>query len=475
MSVNVTEAGPFEKLVSFTVSEAELEAAKSKAARRLSREVNIRGFRPGKAPRPIVEATVGRERLRSEAIDELLPEKVGSVLIEQEIAPAVNPQLERIEDTDDGVEVDVRVTLWPTLDEVPEIHDRTIEVGAAEVTEEELEDQLDRIRDQFAQLETADRPAEPGDFVSVDIRATHDGETVEEATADQLLYEIGSSGFIDGVDDVLEGASAGDVVTFEGTLPEGFGDRAGQAVTYTITVGDVREKRLPEITDEWAAEMTEFETAQELIDSLRGQLSGMKKQALSNQFRQKALDDLVEQVDIELPEQLVRGEMDELLHRFAHRLEEQNISLEDYFRVSGQSQDAFVEDLRAQAGHSIRTRLLLEAVADQEGIEVSDDELSAMVEAVASQAENPDEIRAAFGGGPQRQSLSGDILRNKALEAIVAGAVPVDEDGNPVDLVVEPEPLDEVVAGEIVEGDVVEGEVVEGEVVAGPVDDSEEE
>lgn len=475
MSVNVTEAGPFEKLVSFTVSDAELEAAKSKAARRLSREVNIRGFRPGKAPRPIVEATVGQERLRSEAIDELLPEKVGSVLLEQEIAPAVNPQLERIEDTEEGVEVDVRVTLWPTLDEVPEIHDRTIDVGSVEVTDEELQEQLDRIRDQFAQLETVERSAGEGDFVSVDIRATHDGETVEEATADQLLYEIGSGGFIDGVDDVLAGASAGDVVSFDGTLPQGFGDRAGLDVTYTITVADVRAKQLPEITDEWAAEMTEFETAEELISSLRSQLGDMKKQALSNQFRQRALDELVDQVEIELPEALVRGEMDELLHRFAHRLEEQNISLEDYFQVSGQSQDAFVEDLRDQAHRSIRTRLLLEGVADQEGIEVSDEEMSTMVEAVASQTDNADEIRAAFAEGPRRQTLSGDILRNKALEAIVAGAVPVDEDGNPVDLVVESEPQDQVVAGEIVEGEVVEGEVVEGEVVAGSVDDSEEE
>lgn len=475
MSVTVTDAGPFEKIVGFTVTESELDAAKTKAARRLAHEVRIRGFRPGKAPRPIVEATVGAERLRSEAIDELLPEKVGAVLDDAELSPAVAPAVESIDDTDEGIAVEVRVTMWPTLEDVPEHHDRKIEVGTVAVTDEEMQEQIDRIRDQFAQLEPVERAAEEGDYVSLDIAAVHEGEQVPEATAEQLLYEVGSGGFIEGVDDAVTGLSAGESATFDGTLPTGFGDKAGLEVTYTVTVGDVRAKQLPELTDEWVSDMTEFETVDEFTSSLRDQLGDMKKQSLANRFREQALEELVDEIEMELPEALVRAEMDEILHRFAHRLEEQGIELDDYFRVTGASQETFVDDLRNQAVRSLHTRLLLEAVADREGLEVPEHELDALIEMVASQSEDPSTVRTAFAGGARRQNLSGDILRNKALDAIVAGAVPVDEEGNEVDLTIE-EPADDVVAGEVVEGEVVEGEIVEAEVVTGsPVGGSEEE
>jgi trigger factor len=475
VSVTVTDAGPFEKIVGFTVTESELDAAKAKAARRLAHEVRIRGFRPGKAPRPIVEATVGAERLRSEAIDELLPEKVGAILDEAELEPAVAPSVESIEDTDEGIAVEVRVTTWPTLQDVPEHHDRKIEVGAVEVTDEELQEQIDRIRDQFAELETVERAAEEGDYVSLDVSAVHDAEQVPEATAEQILYEVGSGGFIEGVDDAVAGMSAGESTTFDGALPAGFGEKAGLDVTYTITIGDVRAKQLPELTDEWVSEMTEFETVDEFTASLREQLGDMKKRSLANRFREQALEELVDQVELELPDALVRAEMDEILHRFAHRLEEQGIELDDYFRVTGASQETFVDDLKNQARRSLHTRLLLEAVADREGLEVPEHELDALIEVAASQSEDPSTLRSAFADGARRQTLSGDILRNKALDAIVAGAIPVDEAGNEVDLTIE-EPADEVVAGEVVEGEVVEGDIIEAEVVTGsPVGGSEEE
>ena len=157
--VTVTEAGPHEKLISFDVAEAELEAAKNIAARKISQEVKIRGFRPGKAPRAIVEATVGAERLRSEAIDEMLPQKVGDVLTELGIEPAVPPAVESIEDSLIGVKVEVKVTTWPELPEVPEIHDRVVEVGSVDVTEDELRGQIDRFTEQFASVEEVDRAA----------------------------------------------------------------------------------------------------------------------------------------------------------------------------------------------------------------------------------------------------------------------------------------------------------------------------
>jgi trigger factor len=457
VSVNVTEAGPFERLIEFSVTESEIDKAKGAAARKLSQDLKIRGFRPGKAPRPIVEATVGAERLRAEAIDELLPEKVGDVLDELDLDPAVTPALESVDEAEDGIGVTVRVTLWPELSTVPEHEGRTVDVGTPEVTDEEMADQIDRIRDQFADLADAGRPAESGDYLTIDISATNGGEDVPEASAAQIMYELGSGGFIEGIDERLQGAEPGTSVTFDGELPGGFGEFAGTEVTFTIAVTDVRSKVLPELTDEWVAEITEFSSVAELEVNLEAQMGDMKRRALATRFREQALDQLVAEVEIELPEALVRSEMDEILHRFVHRLEGQGISLDDYFSVAGVDRAAFVEDLRSQADRSVRTRLLLEAVASKAGIEVSEEELAAVVETIALQSDDPDSIRKALRQAHQEKSLVGDILRNKALEAIVAGAEPVDEDGNPVELTVEEEPL-------VADGD--EAEVAAGVPVA---------
>ncbi len=461
MTPTVVDAGPFEKLVRFTLSEEELEEAKTAAARRLAKDLKIKGFRPGKAPRPIVEATVGRERLRSEAIEEALPAKLGEALAEVDLRPAVTPSLESVDEGQSGVDVEVRVTLWPTLEDVPEYRDRTVEVGSPDVTEEEVEAQIERMRDQFAQVEVVDRPAAEGDYVTIDIGATYEGEPVEEAAAHELLYEVGSGGFIEGIDEVLVGASAGDQVAFEGRLPQGFGDKAGLEVTFVVDVRDVRAKVLPDLTDEWVSEVTEFETVDELRDALAERLGLVKRRRLQALFRERALAQLVDEVTIELPDALVRAEMDEVLHRFAHRLEEQGISLEDYFQVTGQDRQAFVDDLRAQAERNLRTRLLLEAVAADAGLEVSDEELDEVVSAIAARTEEPEAFREAFAGSVQEQSLIGDILRSKALDAIVAGATPTDEEGRPVDLTIP----DEDEHGSADGGDDLEEGVVEAEVV----------
>lgn len=467
--VTVTDAGPHEKLISFEVAETELEPAKNAAARKISQEVKIRGFRPGKAPRAIVEATVGADRLRSEAIDEMLPRKVGEVLGDLEIEPAVPPALESIEDSLTGVKVEVKVTTWPDLDEAPEIHDRIVEVGSVEVTDDELEAQIDRFREQFAAVEEVDRPAQAGDYVSMDISATRDGREVPEAAAAGLLYEVGSGGLIPALDDSLVGAAAGDTVTFEGPLPEGFGENAGMAVVYSVIVNDVREQVLPEVTDDWVSETTEFESVEEMRSTLLEQMSAMKRRSLAGTFQDRALDQLVDEVQVDLPEALVRAEMDEVFHRFSHRLEEQQISLEDYFRVTGMEQQAFISDLESQAERSLKTRLLLEAVIDEEGLEVGEEELRSVMEMVVASAEDPERIRQALEDDLQRKNLAGDILRNKALEAIVSGARPVDQEGNEVDLTIAPSVTTQVVEAEAVDvdqSDVVEAEIVEAEVIA---------
>ena len=444
MSAKVADAGPFEKLMTLEVSGEELFAAENRVARKLSREVKIKGFRPGKAPRKMVESVVGSERLRSDAIDELLPAMVAKALDETELVPAVNPTVDAIDDVDDGVEVQVKVTLWPKLDTVPSFQDREIEVAVPDVDEEELRTQIDRMRDQFSELETVERPVAEGDFVGIDVSATLDGQPVEDASASDLLLEAGSASFIEGIDEHVIGKKAGDIVAFEGPLPAGFGDRAGEQVTFKILVKEVKEKRLPDLTDEWVAEVTEFETVGEMRADLQRRMTEVKRAGSIAQLRNGVLEQLLDEMDLEVPEGIIGAEMDAILHRFAHELEGQGISLTDYLRVTGQDQEAFVDDLRSQADRNVRTDILLNAIAESEGIEVTEEELDEVMGSLATQADrDPEEFRAEFGA--QENAVRGDILRRKALETLAAAAVPIDENGNRIVLVTddEEEPVEE--------------------------------
>ncbi len=433
MPTTITESGAFERLVTFQLSDEQINEAKKGAARKLAQDVKIHGFRPGKAPLPIIEATVGKERVRQEAIEDLLNPVLSEVLNAEEIQPAVNPELESVDDVDGGVEVQVKVTLWPSI-ELPNYKDRNIEVTNPAVTEDELGEQMTRMLEQFATVEEVERPAGEGDFVSLDLSSSREGEAIEDATAQDILYEMGSGLLIEGIDDQLLGASAGDEIAFTAPLPEGFGDRAGEEVDFAIKVHEVKERILPELTDEWVEENTEFDTVDELRRALEERLADAKIRAVSREYSDKALGTLRDQIDIEIPEGLIRAEMDRHLHDFLHRLEDAELELDDYFQASGQSQEAFLADLRSQAELSIRNRLVLDAVIEAEDIQVSEEDMGNALQALAARSEDPAAYVQAFQESGQGLALASDILRNRALEAILSSANPVDEDGNPVDL-----------------------------------------
>lgn len=433
MTTTVTESGAFERLVRFQLTDDQINEAKKGAARKLAQEVKIHGFRPGKAPLPIVEATVGKDRVRQEAIEELLNPVLNDVLSEEEITPAINPELESMDDVDGGVEVAVKVTLWPKI-ELPNYKNRSIEVANPAVSDEDIEQQTTRMLEQFGTVEEVERAAEEGDFLSLDLSAAKDGEDIEEARAEDILYEVGSGLLIEGIDENLAGSSAGDEIVFTGPLPDGFGERAGEDVEYTVKVLEVKERILPDFTDDWVDENTEFETVEELTGALEERLADAKLQAVSREYSEKALSTLRDQIDIEIPEGLIRAEMDRHLHDFLHRLEEAELELQDYFEASGMSQEAFLADLRSQADLSIRNRLVLDAVIEAEDISVDEDDMSNALQTMAAQSDDPAAYIRAFSQSGQELALASDILRNRALDAILSNANPVDEDGNPVDL-----------------------------------------
>ncbi len=446
MHTDVSEAGPFERLVTVSLEEAELEDAKNAAARKISKQLKIKGFRPGKAPRSIVERHVGADSLRAEAIDDSLGELVGGALEDIDLEPVVTPSVTDIRDREGdegGVEIDVKITLWPTLSDVPD-YARSIEIEAPEVDQEEIDEQIDRVRSQYAELEDVDRAADSGDFVLVDLSAKLDGVPVDEVAATDLLYELGSASYIAGLDDLLAGASAGDIKEGPATLPDGFGDHGGEEVSLTALVKGVQARKLPELNDEWVSDVSDFDTVDELTDRMRTSLLGMKISTAAGQFRDSVLDDILTDVDLEVPEALVESELESSVHNLSHSLQQQGLDLNTYLSVTGQDQEAFVAELRTGAVRSLRTRILLEAIAAAEDIEVEDDEITAALSEMSGDSgRSVEELRSLVEANGQLNVLTGDILRRKALDRVIEASTAVDSDGNPVDLTVPEDDLDE--------------------------------
>jgi trigger factor len=434
IAVTEVESNPAERLLTVLVDGAALEAAKSRAARRLSREIKIKGFRPGKAPQRVVESMVGPETMRKEAIDEALPQAVTTAVREAGLEPAVTPRVTAVRDTTEGVEADVRVTLWPEITDLPEYRGRRIVVDSPVVKDGDIDAQIERMRLRFAELDDVDRPGADGDFSLIDVRTTSGGGEVAAGSATDLLVEVGAEAFLEGLGEALRGQKAGDIVEFPTSLPRGMGEEGGKAVDARVLVKQVKARRLPELNDAWVDEVSEFSTVAEMRAALGSELRRLRMGAARMEMEERLLDQMRDEVDLKLPADLIEAEADAVLHRFAHRLEARKATIEQYLAATGQSAEMLVADARTQAVLNLRTRLLLEAVARAEGIEVSDEDLAAAVDALAQEARvGPAEYRRALAEGGGVKALAGDILRRRAIDRLLELAVAVDAEGQQIE------------------------------------------
>jgi trigger factor len=436
VQTEVKESGRFERTLTVHLDEAELESAKDKAARKLSKEIKIKGFRPGKAPRSVVERMVGVDQLRSEAIEEAIPEAVSSAIDDNGLAPVTVPQVSAIRDADQGgIDVDVRITLWPELEAIPEFAGRTIEMERPTVTEDEIQAQFDALRNQFAELEGVQRPAGEGDFVMINLTVLRQGTPIGEASANDLLYEAGSHSFLPGLDEIVMGASAGDIREGEATLPPGFTAHGGSPVTLRVLVKEVRAKRLPELTDELVDDATEFETVAELREAVTENMLAYKVAVARARFEELVMEAAIADVDIEIPDGLLEAEVEARIHNLLHRLEEEKLPLADYLRITGHTDQTLLAEAREQARRGLATRILLEGIVKIEGVELDGDEYQQAIESIATRSgAGVDDVASALESSGRGASLTGDILRRKALDRLVAAATPVDAQGAEIDL-----------------------------------------
>jgi trigger factor len=413
--------------LSVEVDEEEFEKALDAAFRKIAREVRIPGFRPGKAPRRLLEARIGTDVARKEALRDALPEYYLQAVREQDIDAIAPPQIDITAGEDaGGVRFDAIVEVRPRVS-VAGYAGMQVTIPSPEVTEADVDRQIDRLRANFGELRPVARPAQPGDHVSIDITVTHHSETLDERP--DYLYELGSGTVVPELDEQLRGARPGDILKFNARVP-GRDDE----VTFRVLVKEVSEKVLPEVTDEWAQDASEFDTVEELRAHLRTQIATLKWARARLALADAVVEELVKLVDDDVPESLVSEELERRIHDLGHRLAEQNIDLARYLELTGRDRDQLLAELREQSVSAVKADLALRAVADAEGIEVTEEELDDEIREIAERAgRKPAEVRRGLERSGSIAAVRSDIRKTKAVRWLIEHVEVVDEEGRPVD------------------------------------------
>ncbi len=414
MKSTVENLSPTRVKLAIEVPFAELEPSLRKAYREIASHVTIPGFRKGKVPASIIDQRVGREAVISEAVQEAIPEQLLAAVRAHEMKTLGRPEVE-ITDFGDGeplrftAEIDIRPEIT-----LPELNDIEVVVDEIRVTDEEVDTQLDGLRQRFATLKTVDRPAQHGDFIQMDLAATVDGEEVPGGTATNLSHEVGSNQLLPGLDDAVEGMTAGAAESFTTKLVGG--DFAGREALVAVTVRSVRERELPELNDEFAQMASEFDTLPELRADLTERLSRIKRIEQLYSARDKALEALVSAADVPAPEGIVRDETETRKQAMADQLERIGMSMEDYLASEGKTEDDLEAELTAASAQGVKIQMLLEAFADAQKIEVTDDEYGHEIVHRARGAEmSPQQYYDQLMRAGAAASVYGDVRRSKAL------------------------------------------------------------
>ncbi len=436
--------------LSIEVDAAEVDAAMADTIRRLGRQVRVPGFRPGKVPRQVLEARLGGvAALRQQAVSDLLPDLYAQAVADTEVDPIAPPELDvHGADGSGPLTVDAVVEVRPTVS-VAGYQGLQVTLPALAVSDEEVERQVDRLRDQHGELVAAERPARDGDHVTIDLHGSRPG--ADDLDVEDFVYELGSGSALPGLDDQLRGAKPGDILTF--TVPaagrsaeetgaggepgEGgeTGEGAGQAdeLAARVLVKEVQQKVLPDATDDWASEASEFDTVEELRADLRSRLARFKRTQARLLLRERVADALVELVADDPPQTLVDAEVNERLHDLSHRLEQRHLTLAQFLAASGQDEDSLLAELRAEAARAVRLDLALRAVADAEGLQVSEDELDDVVADMARQVgSRPTDVRQRLERAGRLPAVRSEQRKAKALAWLEEHVDLVDEDGAPV-------------------------------------------
>ncbi len=433
MKTDVEELSPTRVRLTVEVGFEELKPSLDRAYREVARKVRVPGFRPGRVPPRVIDQRLGRGPVLEQAVNDALPQFYGKALEEHDVYALGQPELE-ITRLDDGKELafTAEVEVRPKFD-LPDINGLPVTVEDADVSPDEVEEYIASLRERFASLKGADRPAAAGDFVSISLSAEVGGKPVEDAQAKGVSYEVGSGQMLDGLDEALTGMSADETKTFSAELAGG--SKAGATADVTVTVESVKVKELPELDDEFAQSASEFDTVGELRAGTRAQLEQMRRVGQAGQAKERALDALIASVDIPLPEGLISREVESRRQSLTDRLQRSGGTIDDYLRAANQTLEQFEQQLTEEARRGAKAAFILDKLASQEELTVDQGDLATYVTEQAYRMGVPAERLAKdLTDSGQLASAAADVLRGKALTLLAERATVTDESGRPVDI-----------------------------------------
>jgi trigger factor len=429
---SVEQLSPTRVRINVEVPFTELEPDFQRAYKELAKQVRLPGFRPGKAPAKLLEARFGREAMLDQVVNEALPARYGQAVAESEVHPLGQPDIEVTkkeygEELAFTAEVDVRPTIT-----LPDLNALKVSVDPIEVSDDDVDAELQSLRARFGTLTGVDRPVAEGDFVSIDLSATVDGEDVPNAAAQGLSHEVGSGRLIAGLDDALIGLSVDEPREFTAKLATG--EHAGHDAQVTVTVKSVKERELPEPDDEFAQLASEFDTIDELRSNLREQVGQLKRAQQADQIRNATLDALLEQVDVPLPEAIVQAQFDSAMHGALSSLNHDPTKLEEALAGQGKSREEFETETRDAAEKDVQRQLLLDALADDLDVQVGQDDLTERLMMTSRQyGIEPQQLFAYLQENNQLPAMFADVRRGLAIAAVVEAATVSDTEGNTID------------------------------------------
>jgi trigger factor len=408
------------------VPEAEFSKDLERAYRAIANSVKIPGFRKGKVPRQIIDAKVGRDVVLAEFVEEAVPVYYRNAVREEDLAPIADPDID-MQQLEEGkplvftatVEIRPRLELTET-----DYQGVSVEKPSTEISDEEVDDWVVRLRQRFAELEPIGRPAAEGDVVTIDLKASIHDQEVPDASRSDYLYTVGSGEFGEKLDGELTGKKAGDILKFNDVLPERFGEpHGGTEVGFQVLVKEVKAVKLPEADDDFAKTASEFDTIDELRADLRVKLGELKDREAIGIVRDRVLEAMIDRVDVELPDTLIEEETEHRVRHARERAEQVGATLEDVLETQGWDEPRLREDAREHAIRAIKSDLVLEAVARSEKMQVSAEEIGAEVNALAqAYGRDPKELATQLDRTGQIVTLAGDIIRTKALDLLVERA-----------------------------------------------------
>jgi trigger factor len=430
MQTTVSELPGSRVRVEVEVPAADVDRGVQRAARALAREMRMPGFRKGKAPPSLVVQRLGFGAVFEEALREALPEWYERALLSSGIAPVGDPGIEIVSAPDDEGEplsfkFEIGVRPKAQLGEY-----RGLEVGRAEpeAPGEIVDREIERMREGFARLEPVERAAAKGDVLLIDFEGLVDDKPFEGGAATDYLLELGSDQLIEGFEDQLTGAGAGDERRVEVSFPEDYQAEqlAGQDAVFKVTVKEVREKALPELDDDFASEASEFDTLEELRADIRQRVAEVMDERLEQDFRVAAVDAATHAATVELPDDLATARAAERWERVERQLAARGMSPDAYLQMQGKTREEVLEESRPDAAHELKREAVLAAIADEEGIEASEEE---MVEALAHPAEHerttPEKLLKRLRESGRDAMVREDIRFRKAIDLVAGAAKPI--------------------------------------------------